>query len=243
MAAEDRHRALGVNYQSKRTQVQAFFRASTYTTLGDDASTRFWEDRWLQGAAPSNIAPNLVLLVSRRTRARLTVRQGLQSRHWMTRAIFGAMSTEAAAEYLDLWEATELILLNDQPDRTVWRWTPDGNYSTKSAYNMLHVGSITFRGHSLIWKTWALLRMKIFLWLTLRRRHWTNDHRARHGLETREECYLCDQTQETIDHLLCCCPYASRGLVSHLPCAGTPIAARRADGPQVVEATESGLTG
>lgn len=54
------------------------------------------------------------------------------------------------AEYLDLWEATEHVALTDQPDRTVWRWTPDGSYTSKSAYNKLHAGAITFHGHSLI---------------------------------------------------------------------------------------------
>ena len=38
-------------------------------------------------------------------------------------------------------------------------------------------------GHKLIWKTWAPLRIKIFLWLAFRRRHWTGDRRLRHGLE------------------------------------------------------------
>jgi hypothetical protein len=52
------------------------------------------------------------------------------------------------------------------------------------------------------------LKVKIFLWLVFRRRHWTNDRRARHGLEAKEECYLCDQASKTIDHILCSCPYA-----------------------------------
>jgi hypothetical protein len=188
-------------------EVQAFFRASTYTALGDGTSTLFWEDRWLNGVSPSDMGPNLMAHVSARARSRLTVRQGLQGRHW-TRTISGALGTDAIAEYLDIWEAAEQAVVTEQPDRTIWRWTPDGSYTAKSAYNMLHAGSIKFRGHSLIWKTWAPLRVKIFLWLSFRRRHWTNDRRARHGLESREDCYICDQVQETIDHLLCRCPFA-----------------------------------
>ena len=49
--------------------------------------------------------------------------------------------------------------------------------------------------------------MKIFLWLAFRKRHWTNDRRARHGLQAQEECYLCDQAPESIDHILTCCPF------------------------------------
>ena len=44
-----------------------------------------------------------------------------------------------------------------------------------------------------MWKSWAPLRVKIFLWLALRRRHWTADRRARHCLEARDRFYLCDK--------------------------------------------------
>ena len=58
-------------------EVQAFFRASTYTVIGNGRNTKFWDDRWIEGAAPSDIAPTLVRLVPSRVRKRLTVHQGL----------------------------------------------------------------------------------------------------------------------------------------------------------------------
>jgi len=111
-------------------------------------------------------------------------------------------------DYLHLWVAVVDIHLGNEPDKTIWRWTPDGCYTAKSAYNMMHSGSIKMPGHRLIWKTWALLRVKIFLWLAMKRRHWTDDRRARHGLEARELCYLCDQGQETINHIIAVCPFS-----------------------------------
>jgi hypothetical protein len=62
----------------------------------------------------------------------------------------------------------DTVTLNDQPDKIVWQWTPDGSYSARSAYRMLHTGVVPFLGHSLIWQTWAPLRVKIFLWLAFR---------------------------------------------------------------------------
>lgn len=152
----------------------AFFKASTYTELGDSRTTLFWDDRWIQGSSAADLAPNLMQLVSRRTRARMSVRQGITNRQWM-RTITGSMNMITTAEYLDLWEAMTHVIMGDQPNKVRWHCTPDGQYTFKSAYKMLHTGSVSFRGHSLIWKTWALLRIKIFLWLTFRRRHWTND--------------------------------------------------------------------
>ena len=58
----------------------------------------------------------------------------------------------------------------------------------------------------------------------MKRRHWTVDRRARRGLEARELCYLCDQGQETIDHIIVVCPlsrevwfHVLRALQQNLP--------------------------
>jgi len=58
-------------------------------------------------------------------------------------------------------------------------------------------------------------RVKTFLWLALRRRHWAANRRARHGLEARDTCFLCDQDQETIDHIIAACPF-TRELWHHI---------------------------
>lgn len=188
-------------------EVQAFFRASTYTytVVGDRPQALFWEDRWINGDSASDIAPCLCQLVPRRTRNRLTVRDGLTDRAW-TRTITGGMSADAISEYLFLWNTLRDFQLTEVEDKTIWRWTPDGSYSAKSAYSMLHTGSTPFLGHKLIWKTWAPLKIKIFPWLAFRRRHWTGDRRRRHGLDAHEACYLCDQGLESIDHILAQCP-------------------------------------
>jgi len=34
---------------------------------------------------------------------------------------------------------------------------------------------------------------------------WTNDRRARHGLQAQPECFLCDQANKSIDHILTTC--------------------------------------
>ena len=109
----------------------------------------------------------------------------------------------------------ENVQLNELPDKLVWRWTADGTYTASSAYRMLHHGTTSSRGHRLVWKTWAPLRVRIFLWLALRRRHWAANRRGRHGLEARDTCFLCDQDQETIDHIIAACPFTRELLASH----------------------------
>lgn len=152
---------------------------------GDARVAFFWEDNWINGQSVPEIAPTLSQLVTTRTRRLQTVRQGLTDRQWI-RAINGGLSIPAIVEYLTLWDSLEPIVLNDQLDATIWRWTPSGSFTVKSAYTMLYKGAIQFSGQKLIWKTWAPLKVNIFLWLAFLRRHWTGDRRARHGLEARE---------------------------------------------------------
>jgi hypothetical protein len=65
-------------------------------------------------------------------------------------------------------------------------------------------------GSDLVWDSWAPLRIKLFLWLALRKRLWTADRRRRHGLEAQDNCYLCDQEPESIDHIIVQCSYAKQ---------------------------------
>jgi len=181
-------------------QVQAFFKASTYSVVGNGEQTFFWEDRWLNRESVGEFAPCLLSLVPQAIRSRQTVSMAMNNRTW-ARSFTGGMSMQAIIDYLHLWQLLEGVQLTGERDRTMWRWTASGEYTAKSAYTMLHAGSSPFPGHKLIWKTWAPLKVKIFLWLAMRRRNWTGDRRRRHGLEARENCYLCDQEPETIDHI------------------------------------------
>jgi hypothetical protein len=46
--------------------------------------------------------------------------------------------------------------------------------------------------------------------LHLRQRHWTADRRWRHGLEAHDNCYMCDQQPESIDHIIVDCSYSKQ---------------------------------
>lgn len=195
-------------------EVRAFFKASTYTLLGNGQQTLFWEDRWIEGQGVETIAPYIYQRIPKQTRQTQTVCEGMSGRAWV-RCITGGLSISKISDYLHLWAKLENIQLVDRPDKVVWRWTNDGKYTSKSAYNMMHSGSTSLIEHKLIWRTWALLRVKIFLWLAIKRRHWTGDRQRRHGLEAAEACYLCDQGDETIDHIIVACP-SSRELWFHI---------------------------
>jgi hypothetical protein len=71
------------------------------------------------------------------------------------------------------------VTLTDQEDRHTWKLESDGAFSSKSAYRAFFEGSSTFEPWKRIWKTWAP-----------------------------NKCPLCDQEDETIQHLLTSCVVA-----------------------------------
>ncbi|WVZ77498.1 hypothetical protein U9M48_025357 [Paspalum notatum var. saurae] len=189
-------------------EVRAFFDASVVVQIGNGRRTFFWLDRWLGGKKIAELVPVLAASIPRRTACSLTVAEGLQDRLWI-RGITGGLTVTIITEYLRLWTLLEEVQLQgDAEDRVIWKWSADGKYSTSSAYKALHLGSVALPGSELIWRSWLPLRVKIFLWLAFRRRHWTADRRRRHGLDARELCWLCEGEPETCDHLLFRCRFA-----------------------------------
>lgn len=73
---------------------------------------------------------------------------------------------------------------------------------------MFFFGSTMFVGAKLLWKSWAPPKTKLFMYLAINRRTWTAERRHRHGLQDDDECTLCSQEPETIEHLLLHCPVA-----------------------------------
>ena len=111
-------------------------------------------------------------------------------------------------EYLLLWDQLDGVHLNqDTLDQHRWKLTQSGIYTSKSAYEALFVGSIKFIPWKRIWKSWAPLRCKFFVWLAIKQRLWTADRLARRGLQHPPACLFCDQAQETAPHLLLSCVF------------------------------------
>lgn len=83
-----------------------------------------------------------------------------------------------------------------------------GSFSSKSAYRAFFNGSTTFEPWCRLWKSWAPPKCKVFLWLAIRNRCSTADRLAKQGLPHPHHCPLCDQEEETIQHLLTLCVFA-----------------------------------
>jgi hypothetical protein len=188
-------------------QVKVLFSVAMQTAVGDGKNTMFWTDRWLHGQRIEDIAPRLFAAVPRRKINRHSIYDALTDRKWVS-DIQGALSVGVISEFLQLWD----ILLNVElqegvNDNHFWRLAASRKYSAKEAYECFFLGSIDFEPFQRIWKTWAPLKCRFFLWLAAHNKCWTADPLARHGMTRSDKCPLCDQGEETIDHLLISCAF------------------------------------
>ena len=56
-----------------------------------------------------------------------------------------------------------------------------------------------------IWKSWAPSKCKTFVWLVIRNLCWIADRLHKRGLPHPERCPLCDEADETVQHILTSC--------------------------------------
>jgi hypothetical protein len=112
-------------------------------------------------------------------------------------------------EYLLLWDLIDLVQLRPHvEDKHFFRLAANGKYSSKEAYRGFFIGSIEFEPFHIIWKTWAPPKSKFFMWLVAHKKVWIADRLQRRGMDHPERCSLCDQDQETLNHMLLGCVFA-----------------------------------
>ncbi|WVZ51606.1 hypothetical protein U9M48_002735, partial [Paspalum notatum var. saurae] len=163
---------------------------------------------WLDGKTIAELAPSLFKAVPKRITKCRTVAQALHNRSWVS-DIRGALSVHVLTEYLLVWELVDhLALQPDIPNQHRWKLAQSGCYSSRLAYAAFFEGTVKFGPWKRIWRTWALMRCKFFIWLGRNNRCWTADRLTKRGLPHMETYPLCDQAEETIDHILITCVFS-----------------------------------
>jgi hypothetical protein len=180
------------------------FYASTTITLGNGKKTPFWHAPWLNGRKPIDVAP---LIYASSKRKNWKVAQALHEQSWIAKIdLTLPFSLDHLSQFVDLCSLIAQIDLHvDQEDNIVWRLTANGEYSTKSAYEIQFLGSIASPMNKCIWKVWAPPKVKFFAWLAYQKRIWTADHLQKRGWPNCGLCPLCKQAQETVAHLFSHC--------------------------------------
>lgn len=184
------------------TDRQLFF-CSTTVNVGNGLNTPFWEARWLNGAAPKELAPNLYETVRYKFR---NVCQQIRNFNWIRN--LGEINTPTLLEeYMLLFMALSTVELTNNRDTISWRWTRSGQYTVASAYEIQFKGAITLFPARDLWSAAVEPKCRFFAWLAMHDRVLTADNLAKRNWPHNEFCILCLAVNETTDHLLTQCNY------------------------------------
>jgi len=158
----------------------------------------------MQGQAPMDIFPDLFKLAWRKNKS---VKEEVHNQNWV-RGLWRMQTVEEMANFVKLWDLVQEVQLNNEPDSITWKWTSDGNYTAKSAYNVQFLGSYShFNGES-IWKAESEGKHKFFAWLMVQCKLLTTDKLLARHWPCNPICSLCNQEHETAAHLILHCPFA-----------------------------------
>ena len=101
-------------------------------------------------------------------------------------------------------------------DTHIWQYSASGQYSTKSVYEAFFLLEL-----ERIWKSWAPGKiLGVDGKSATHRKCWTADSLAKKELPHPAVCPLCDQVEETLDHLLIACVFSSQFLFNLLQSLG-----------------------
>ena len=95
-------------------------------------------------------------------------------------------------------------------DIIIWKFSKDGNFSTKSAYDLANLEqeqNPSFQGQW-IWKLDMLPKIVNFLWLIIHNSMPVRDVLASRGIDCERKCPLCKNHNESIIHVLRECVFA-----------------------------------
>ncbi|EAZ29258.1 hypothetical protein OsJ_13321 [Oryza sativa Japonica Group] len=127
--------------------VERIFSSAAEFCVGNGKDTKFWTANWLNGHSISWRWPTLYTYVGR---SQITISQALSNNRWV-RDLRGALSNEAIAQFFQLWDEIQEVVLNREDDTIRWKFSADGQLSASSAYELFYMARKICPFSELIW--------------------------------------------------------------------------------------------
>ena len=179
---------------------------------GDGTRTKFWEDFWVGDNGPLKLLSYAPIdSLSLPPTVKDYMNEDLTWRVDLFKDLLPPNLVEAII-------ATQLHP-PDTPPTCYWHLNLNGRFSTRSAYKYFESANWddTDRQWLTLWKLPMPQRVKTFAWLLLKGKLLTNAERLRRKISTSDQCSLCANGTEDLDHALKLCPLASRVWKEILP--------------------------
>lgn len=105
---------------------------------------------------------------------------------------------------------------------TTWRWTVSGEFTSSSAYHMMHDKGVVCHFYRILWKIKAPSKVRVFIWLLVRNKILTQQVLAKRGIHAVPHCVLCNQDiLEDRNHIFWICTFARQFWRALSPQLGT----------------------
>ena len=188
-----------------RKEWPSFFQSSVFV-LGDGRRINFWKDVWCGGEALCARFPSLFnLALNKEARVADIWESGVGARGW----------SPTFLRSLNDWEIGEMVrflqILHDQnfrptgEDMLLLKEVKEKRFSVQAMYKCYDSSpAFDFPYHS-IWNSVVRPKIGIFTWEATWGKVLTLDNLKHRGMVFANRCFLCEEGEETINHLLIHC--------------------------------------
>jgi len=174
------------------------FNKGLFWTVGNGLSISIWKDNWLTGGKATTFAlPNVD------TSSDIKVNSLISNQQWDRNKI------ERLFNYRGLQQIQKIKLpYNNISDKLVWSSDRNGNFSTRSAYELISNNKTPrIDYHSWIWKLNTYPKIKNFLWRLSHNGLPTKMKLYQKNIVIPLSCNACQNPEEDVKHLFFQCPF------------------------------------
>ena len=173
--------------------------------VGNGQGIKFWKDIWL-GDTPLKVSfPSLFVLAPSK--------EAWVREYWSSATSGGGWNPIFSRPFND-WEVEEAerllcglgryTLEEEVADEVRWKLTKAGVFTVKSMYKALQMSAIQPFPWQMVW-TCIQPKISFFTWEVAWGRILTLDKLQRRGIYLVNRCFLCQEAEELVDHLLLHC--------------------------------------
>ena len=199
----------GISLWKEISKEWPFFFQNAVFVLGDVRRIKFWRDVWCGVEALCNRFPNLFNIA--------TNKDAKVAEIWDSREGVGCWSPTFLRSLND-WELEEMTRFlqilhghNFHPlgeDKLSLKNVNNKGFSVKSMYKGFDVSPALDFPHRLVWNPAAPPKTGVFAWEAAWGNVLTLDQLKRRGMTFANRCFMCEEEEETIDHLMFHCKFA-----------------------------------